>query len=130
PRGIHAVDLTAHGQCYAGQPETPGGVGAEGDIGADVQRLDRATSLGEVARHLHREATGVSRCDELLRAGVAIGVFGGALRKGDVVGAETGTAEFDAAGSLLQRALPCGACGACRHSHLLYDGEWFTADLT
>src|SRR6201996_3036513 len=65
---VEPVDLTADGELDAGQLETTGRVGAEGDVGLYVQSLRGAAGLADQRAQLHGVAGRVGGGDELLRA--------------------------------------------------------------
>ena len=61
------------------------GAGRELHVGARVQRRRRGAGLGQAVGEGHREARGVRGRDQLLGAGLAVGLLG-AAGPGDVVG--------------------------------------------
>jgi SDR family mycofactocin-dependent oxidoreductase len=112
---VQAFHLAADRELDAGQPETAGRVGPERYVSLHVECLRSASGLADERGKLHRVAGGVGGRDELLGAGEASGVFGGAPGEGHLVGAKLGTRQLDLAHALLQGSGPASACGASWH---------------
>ena len=87
------------------------GAGHEVDLGRGVQRRGRRTGLGQAVGERHGEARGVRGGDELLGAGLAIGLLG-TRGPGHVERAETRGVEGGLAGALEEAAFPVGGRGA------------------
>ena len=113
--GAQALDLAAHGELDASQPETARRVGPQRYVGLHVERLRGAAGLADQRGQLHRVAGGVGGRDELLGAGVSPGLVRGPPGEGHLVGADLGTRQLDLAHALLQGPGPAGACGAGWH---------------
>src|SRR5690606_15335449 len=112
---VHVLDATSHGQLDAADAEPARRVGAEGDIGGDVQALGGAAVGGDLRRQRHGVAGRVRGREQLLRAGGAVGVVGGPLRERHVVLADPGTGQLDLTGTVLRTTGPGGARGTCWH---------------
>ena len=112
---VDAVDVAAHGERDAGQPEAAVRVRAEADVGLHGERVRRAAHLGDLVRQRHRVARRVGGGDQLLRTGRAAGVVGGSLRERHLERADPRAGHLDLSGSVLQSSGPGGLCGTCWH---------------
>ena len=91
------------------------GPGHEGDGGVHVELLRRRARLGEAVRKGHREACGMRRGDELLRARAPVGLLG-PRTPGDVERPEGATSDLrDRPRAVHERTRPSHVCSAVGH---------------